>query len=89
MQTGRAHGVDLDAYLAGYPRKKLPREEEQRLGALEFGNEERWKLVKHNMRFAVRWCMQLYLRNNLVNDFDALLGRVFDILSRRGFADEF
>jgi DNA-directed RNA polymerase sigma subunit (sigma70/sigma32) len=77
---GRAHGVDLDAYLAGYPREKLSRDEEQRIGALPFEDADRWKLVNHNMRFAVRWCFQLYNRNHLVNDFESLLGVAQDAM---------
>ena len=77
---GRAHGVDLDLYLAGFPRQRLTSEEEQGLGSLDFGHEDRWKLVQHNMRFAVNWCFQLYNRNRLVNDFEALLGVAQDAM---------
>jgi len=76
----RDHGVNLDVYLSGYPRKRLSRSEEQRIGALPFGHPDRWALVHHNMRFAVQWCIRLFNRNRLVTDFDALLGVAQDAM---------
>lgn len=70
---GRTHGVDLDLYLTGYPKEKISREEEQELGALPFNDTRRWKLVLHNMRFAVMMCLNAYSKNRLVSDFSALL----------------
>jgi DNA-directed RNA polymerase sigma subunit (sigma70/sigma32) len=78
----RSHEVkeNIDAFLRSYPHTLLSKVEEQRIAALPLDHPERWKLVQHNMRYAVQICISFYNRNKLVNDFNALLGVAEDAM---------
>jgi hypothetical protein len=55
------------------PKEYLSRAEEQILGKLAFGNQERFDLVRYNQRFMVFWCLSYFNRNRLVSNLEPLL----------------
>lgn len=71
---------NVDSFLRAYPRELLTKTEEQRIASLPFDHTDRWKLVQHNMRFAVQVCLYYYNKNFLVRDFDALLSVAVEAL---------
>jgi RNA polymerase primary sigma factor len=79
-ESYRAHDVDLNRYFMGHPENYLSKEEELAIGRLPFNHEDRWKLVLHNHKFLIQWCLRYYNRNQLVVDLCRLLSVAQDTM---------